>query len=143
MLVSRCCPTDSEPEAKALSRSLLPAVPFAQALLSTSPSSTSTVRPLAGTKPRSWLAHDLPARLLSKVAPVSLHPLLAAPAVTNARLEVQDRSHFWRDPSFDWDDPMPFLALVGLQAPMWLIRQLRKGKGWSRINVSTGRVFEC
>lgn len=106
--------------------------------------STPILRPRPGTPSRSWLAHDLPARLFSSLLPSSLHPLLeAAPSPQSKGPSPQDEIHWWRDPTFAWDDPVPFLALVGLQAPAWLIKQLWKGKGWSRINVSTGRVFEC
>lgn len=48
------------------------------------------------------------------------------------------------DPSFAKDDPWPFFALYHLQWPQLLLWQLvvRSNK-WSRINVSTARIFEC
>ena len=48
------------------------------------------------------------------------------------------------DPSFAKDDPWPFFALYHLQWPQLLLWQLlvRRNK-WSRINVSTARIFEC
>ncbi|EPQ56693.1 hypothetical protein GLOTRDRAFT_105517 [Gloeophyllum trabeum ATCC 11539] len=48
-----------------------------------------------------------------------------------------------KDVSFDASDPLPFFILAHVQIPWIIVRLLWKGKGWSRINTSTARVYEC
>nr|DBA07238.1 TPA_exp: ATP grasp ligase [Phaffia aurantiaca] len=127
---------------------LLPPVAFAQALLGQLEDG-KVVRPLSNTAPRSWAAHDIPSRILPFLLPQSvrskLHPLLTISPFSKAlqgKTEPQDQCWFWRDPNFDIDDPMPFVGMM-LQVSALLVWKLTSGTGWSRLNVSTARVFEC
>lgn len=119
--------------------------------------------------PNSWIGHDLPARLLPSASLLSSHPLQSfmrfihplwpqeAIATPGAKLTIpqsRGKETFdlaapaplppFTDPSFAKDDPWPFFALYHLQWPQLLLWQLvvRRNK-WSRINVSTARIFEC
>lgn len=117
----------------------------------------------------SWLFHALPIAVgqafLPKQLQGLLHPLLPVatqaepldplsapiPAVTisppvNASLLnviVDYINGSEKDPMLDWDDPMPFAA-QHIQW-IWLLARLvyLQGKGWSRVNVSTSRIFSC
>nr|DBA07235.1 TPA_exp: ATP grasp ligase [Phaffia tasmanica] len=127
---------------------LLPSIAFAQALLGQLEDG-KIIRPLVNTAPRSWAAHDIPSRILPFLLPQSvrskIHPLLTVSPFSNAFrgiTEPQDQCWFWRDPNFDIDDPMPFLGMM-FQVSALLIWKLTTGTGWSRLNVSTARVFEC
>lgn len=121
--------------------------------------------------PNSWIGHDLPARLLPTAHVLSspwlqrlmrlVHPLWPAAAVSTAGAGLitlptssATPSSFdlaapaplppFTDPSFAKDDPWPFFALYHLQWPQLLLWQLLiRRKKWSRINVSTARIFEC
>lgn len=118
--------------------------------------------------PQSWIGHDLPARIIPQLNLLGgswvqwvmsfVHPLwprdvVATPGATRVRIE-EGKAEFdlgagaplppFTDPAFAKDDPWPFFALYHLQWPQLLIWQLvvRRNK-WSRINVSTARIFEC
>ncbi|SPO23091.1 uncharacterized protein UTRI_01769 [Ustilago trichophora] len=121
--------------------------------------------------PQSWIGHDLPARLIPTASLFSshwiqrlmtlIHPLWAKDAegavvgqiITISKTSSESTTFDlvapaplppFTDPSFAKDDPWPFFALYHLQWPQLLLWQLvvRRNK-WSRINVSTARIFEC
>ncbi|SIS20065.1 ATP-grasp domain-containing protein [Williamsia sterculiae] len=46
------------------------------------------------------------------------------------------------DAIFTWDDPLPYLMVHHLQIPSLLIRSLRSGRGWSRIDFNIGKLVE-
>ncbi|KAF1953814.1 hypothetical protein CC80DRAFT_526943 [Byssothecium circinans] len=48
----------------------------------------------------------------------------------------------WRDGTFMVRDPVPFLVLYHVYWPWVFVGALIGGRGWSRVNVSTGKVFE-
>jgi hypothetical protein len=49
---------------------------------------------------------------------------------------------YWRDGTLTVEDPLPFLVLYHLYWPAKFLVSLRTGKKWSRINVSTTKMFE-
>jgi len=49
---------------------------------------------------------------------------------------------YWRDGTFTMQDPVPFLVLYHAYWPGKFVESLRKGKAWSRINVSTTKMFD-
>lgn len=71
----------------------------------------------------------------------------ASPQLPTSTLFDLSASASWppfTDPAFAKDDPWPFFALYHLQWPQLLLWQLVvRQKKWSRINVSTARIFEC
>ena len=111
----------------------------------------------------SWVFHALPIALaravLSDKLQARLHPYLPAgstdafntsvPAVTispplNKSLGQVIMDYVEgneKDPLLDWADPMPFAAQHIMW--VWLLGRLvfKQGKGWSRVNVSTSRLF--
>ncbi|SJX61693.1 uncharacterized protein SRS1_12677 [Sporisorium reilianum f. sp. reilianum] len=107
------------------------------------------------TLPQSWIGHDLPARILPSLPRLQrimrlIHPLWTPPqpqVVASSKsfdLSAPAPLPPFTDPSFANDDPWPLFALYHLQWPQLLLWQLvvRRNK-WSRINVSTARIFEC
>lgn len=116
------------------------------------------VMPNSNAVPMSWLAHDLPARLLPLVLPSPLrrlvHPLWLSHrdvARSNAAPSSPSLPGFFdldapgaRDAAWDSSDPLPFFALYHLMWPYLMARQVFvRRRAWSRINVSTARIFEC
>lgn len=52
-------------------------------------------------------------------------------------------SAFWKDGTYTSDDPLPFFALYHIYWPMQFLHCIRSGTKWSRLNVSTLKMFEC
>lgn len=103
----------------------------------------------------SWLAHDLPARLLPLIIPRFIrrrvHPLwlTTAESYSTGSHALQSQGFNLdapgsRDAAWDSQDPLPFFALYHLMWPYLMLRQVViRRRAWSRINVSTARIFEC
>ncbi|MGB6318682.1 MAG: hypothetical protein WBG08_08575 [Litorimonas sp.] len=47
-----------------------------------------------------------------------------------------------RDAVFDWRDPLPFFMLHHVHIPSLLIRDLRVGTGWSKIDFNIGKLVQ-
>lgn len=120
--------------------------------------------PRAARERYSWLFHAIPlalaGALLPRTAQQAIHPLLATsdyedpfaskvPAITisppaNTNLSDVLTAYITgseKDPMLDWEDPLPFAAQH--LTWIWLLGRLVfvQGKGWSRVNVSTSRIF--
>lgn len=105
--------------------------------------------------PMSWLAHDLPARLLPLIIPRFIrgrvHPfwLTARESYSTGSDALKSQGFNLdapgsRDAAWDAQDPFPFFALYHLMWPYLMLRQVFvRRRAWSRINVSTARIFEC
>lgn len=48
---------------------------------------------------------------------------------------------YWKDGTFTLEDPWPFFALYHVYWPVQFVGSLTQGKAWSRINVSTTKMF--
>lgn len=88
------------------------------------------IRPLASSRPTYWLYHEV-FRLLTR---------LGSPAAALARLRTIVRG---KDAVFDWRDPLPFLMLHHWQIPLLLLRDLREGRGWLRIDFNIGKLVQA
>jgi hypothetical protein len=86
------------------------------------------IQPLASSKPTYWLYHEM-WRLLNVR---SLQQL-------RTRLEI-----LWRgkDATFETDDPLPFLLVPHWQIFLLLLDNLRRRKGWLRIDFNIGKLVE-
>ncbi|KAK8849363.1 hypothetical protein IAR55_004695 [Kwoniella newhampshirensis] len=117
---------------------------------STAASQKEVLHPLPDTRPRSWLYNDLIMRYLPLLIPspsilALLHPSLPACVVTplSERLPSESPFELRVDPTLVADDWLPFLILWHVWWPILLITRWWKGKKWTRLNVSTGRIFEA
>lgn len=89
-----------------------------------------------------WMGHDLATKLLL--------PLFG---LVTLRVGLSEAVHevvvllahllFWRDGTFEIWDPMPWWWLYHVYWPLRFFQCLRTGVRWSRINVSTTKMFEC
>jgi hypothetical protein len=77
-----------------------------------------------------WIGHDL----------VSLASTSWSLAKTK---DFLDHVFHWHDGTFELADPLPWFWLYHVYWPSRFIRCLSSGTQWSRINVSTGKLFEC
>lgn len=87
-----------------------------------------TLQPLPTSKPTYWLYHEL--WRLTGVR--SWSQLLD-------RLSIIGRG---KDAIFSWRDPLPFLMVHHWQIPLLLLDNLRRGKGWIRIDFNIGKLVE-
>ena len=88
-------------------------------------SDVDTVTPTADSRPTYWLYHEL-WRLLR-------HP---------ERTRTLRRIARGKEAIFASDDPLPFLAVHHLQIPALLLRNLRSGGAWHKIDFNIGKLVE-
>ncbi|KAE8269792.1 hypothetical protein A4X09_0g2556 [Tilletia walkeri] len=97
----------------------------------------------------SWLGHDIVARFAPRLLPHSLVDSAYGPSasITVAPQDQQqafDLEQIGQDGAWSSADPLVYLAFYHVQWPALLIRQaLLRRKTFSRINISTARIFEC
>lgn len=97
----------------------------------------------------SWIGHDAVARLAPSFLPAKLrhlvHPLwICSPSLSSPPVSQLIHRPGRVDAAWDWSDPFPFFALYHIQWPHLLLRQLLvRQRAWSRINLSTARIFEA
>lgn len=115
------------------------------------------IHPLPDQAPISWIAHALPLALAGVLPPQisgQLHPAMAIESNKNDFLiSPPMKSGFFstllayaigseKDAVFDKNDLLPFWCLAHVHWTWLLLRQVRNGRGWTRANVSTSRIFE-
>jgi catechol O-methyltransferase len=89
-----------------------------------------------------WIGHDLFTKiLLPTMALVSLQASLRETMLHY--LTFVSHLLFWYDGTFALWDPWPWWWLYHVYWPLRLFSYMRSGRKWSRINVSTTKVFEC
>jgi hypothetical protein len=122
---------------------------LASALDGTSRSSALPLMPPIGVKTMSWWGHDLISRRIPSFHFVFewalrvLHPLWKKGSAEGGH-PFYDLEAIGRDAAWDPRDPFVFFALYHVQMPALLLRQLfLRRKAYSRINISTSRIFEC
>ncbi|WWC61527.1 uncharacterized protein I303_104111 [Kwoniella dejecticola CBS 10117] len=117
-----------------------------------SASAQPILRPPINTAPRSWIYNDLIMRYLPRIvsSPETLariHPSLPACAIDSQGQQSSKPSEdpfIWRkDPTLISDDWVPFIVLWHVYWPYLLLTRWWAGKKWTRLNVSTGRIFEA
>ncbi|CAD6891401.1 unnamed protein product [Tilletia caries] len=125
---------------------------------------TSTlVTPSPKVRSISWLGHDLVGRYPLQFLPRSLVGRIYDPSANithkNSAVDresvagkvdqrnpevVFDLEQTGQDGAWSATDPLVYLAFYHIQWPALLLRQaFLRGKAFSRINVSTARIFEC
>jgi hypothetical protein len=90
---------------------------------------TTAIQPLSSSRPTYWLYHEV-WRLVTH---------LRSPTTVWQRLKIIAQG---KDAIFDWADPLPFFLVHHLQIPWLLLQNLRKGKGWVRIDFNIGKLVE-
>ena len=87
-----------------------------------------------------WFAHDF---VVLSVLPL-LRTLIGQSDLDhaiNSQLEYWRHIFLWKDPTFEWWDPMPWLALYHICWPMEMALTAWNDKSWYQINVSTMKIF--
>jgi hypothetical protein len=109
---------------------------FSSSLVSHTP-----VSPRTPTKSYYWIGHD--------VVSFGILPLLdlmvgrgSWQGIVNEWTVLARHLAYWKDGTFTLADPWPFFVLYHVYWPARFVESLRTGKAWSRINVSTTKMFD-
>ena len=84
------------------------------------------IQPLKSSRPTYWLYHEI-------------WRLVTHPMKIEQRLKIIASG---KDAIFDWSDPLPFLMVHHAQIPWLLLDNLRRLKGWVRIDFNIGKLVE-
>lgn len=84
------------------------------------------VTPRPGARPTYWIYHEL-------------WRLITERGRRRARLQTILRG---KDAIFSWRDPLPYLMVHHLQIPALLIDNLRRRRGWTKIDFNIGKLVE-
>ncbi|KAL5406067.1 hypothetical protein PMIN03_008046 [Paraphaeosphaeria minitans] len=99
------------------------------------------VTPRSPTPSYYWLGHDVVALLILPVLDL-LWGIRTVSEALDCMTDFWEHAVSWRDGTFTIQDPVPFFVLYHVYWPMNFFTSLAQGKRWSRINVSTTKVFE-
>ena len=100
------------------------------------------VRLPKNTSPRYWIGHDLVTLLVLPMWRLLNRDLALGQFINEASEFVAHVSH-WKDGTFELWDPWPFVALYHHYWPRAILDSWRRGERWSRLNVSTTKMFRC
>lgn len=100
------------------------------------------VRPPATVSSRYWIGHDL-VTLLSFPTWKLLSRDLKLVDFTGDVKGFMGKVLFWKDGTFELWDPWPLVALYYHYWPKAMVTSWWKGERWSRLNVSTTKMFSC
>jgi predicted ATP-grasp superfamily ATP-dependent carboligase len=89
-------------------------------------SDVPVIRPLSSSRPTYWLYQEL-WRIIS-------HPTTAV-----SRLRTIAAG---KEAIFDWSDPLPFLMVHHAQIPSLLLQNVRRLRGWVKIDFNIGKLVE-
>ncbi|KAK6910415.1 hypothetical protein I203_104447 [Kwoniella mangroviensis CBS 8507] len=131
---------------------MLPLSEIAECYEENHPANRTILRPPADIAPRSWFYNDLIMRYLPLIVSspeilAMIHPSLPACSLDPRKkhtIRPSEEPLKWRkDPTLISDDWIPFVMLWHVYWPYLLLFRWFNGKKWTRLNVSTGRIFEA
>ncbi|OQO08916.1 hypothetical protein B0A48_05806 [Cryoendolithus antarcticus] len=99
--------------------------------------------PVTPTKQYNWVGHDLFEFIILPVFALLFSNTTNVSKVLDGILEFAEHLLFWHDGTFEIWDPLPAWWLYHVYWPTQFLLCLVYGKKWSRINVSTCKIFMC
>lgn len=102
----------------------------------------SVVRPPTDVTPRFWIGHDLVVLVLLPLLRLSIRPFSVSICAESVS-EFVEHVLWWQDGLFEMWDPWPSVALYHVYWPRAIFGAWWKGERWSRVNVSTTKMFAC
>lgn len=99
---------------------------------------------LVPTRPKQyyWLGHDVVTLLLLPILSL-LQGKMGIGTYVQGLQQLVTRVLFWKDGTFEAWDPLPWWWLYHIYWPGIFLASVFGGEWWSRVNVSTGKVFRC
>lgn len=104
--------------------------------------SSRAVAPCTGVRSRYWIGHDVVTLVLLPLLGLLRWQSGVDQLVESVRQFVDHALH-WKDGSFELWDPWPMVALYYHYWPKAILSAWWKGERWSRVNVSTTKMFAC
>ena len=89
-----------------------------------------------------WIGHDVVSLVLQPLLHVLMFRLSVADSIRDCYTFLQ-HVLFWKDGTFEMSDPLPWWWLYHVYWPGTFISCIMTRRKWSRINVSTGRIWDC
>ena len=89
-----------------------------------------------------WVGHDLVALMLWPLLQVLIGKITLA-ACLQSCWKFVDHILFWKDGTFEIWDPLPWWWLYHVYWPAHFVRCILQKQKWSRMNVSTTKIFVC
>lgn len=89
-----------------------------------------------------WLGHDVVTLLFLPLLSL-LRGKMGIRAYVQGLQQLVTRVLFWKDGTFEAWDPLPWWWLYHVYWPGIFLTSVLGGKRWSRVNVSTAKVFGC
>ncbi|KAI0593813.1 carbamoylphosphate synthase large subunit [Biscogniauxia sp. FL1348] len=102
----------------------------------------NVVMPPPDARARYWVGHDLVSLFIQPVARFATGRLRLNQFSTTCG-EFLTHIFLWKDGTFETWDPLPALILYHLYWPSILVLVWWQGRRWSRVNVSTTKIFFC
>lgn len=102
----------------------------------------AVVGPPADVAPRYWLGHDLVTLVFLPLLKLLVWPFSVISFLGSVR-QFAGHVLFWQEGVFEPWDPWPFVALYHVYWPMAIVQAWWRGERWSRVNVSTTKMFAC
>ncbi|KAI9685641.1 MAG: hypothetical protein M1820_010761 [Bogoriella megaspora] len=94
-----------------------------------------------------WIGHDLVTLLvlplLEFLLAIYRGEARSITVVSDAWRTFASHVLLWKDGTFEFWDPLPWWLLYHVYWPMRFAHSALLGKRWSKVNVSTGKMFEC
>ncbi|CAJ2511435.1 Uu.00g070600.m01.CDS01 [Anthostomella pinea] len=100
------------------------------------------VMPPQDTQARYWVAHDLISLLNLPLVQMDRRRMDLR-MMAEACFAFLIRLLTWKDGTFEAWDPWPALVLYHVYWPLTILDACWHGRGWSRVNVSTTKMFAC
>ena len=100
------------------------------------------VIPLPQTNKYYWIGHDLVTLILYPFLLVLLRKITVGQWISNVKTFLE---HFllWKDGTYEFWDPLPAWWLYHIYWPGHFLAAIVLRRRWSRVNVSTGKMFMC
>ncbi|MCJ1305792.1 hypothetical protein MMC08_008608 [Hypocenomyce scalaris] len=89
-----------------------------------------------------WVGHDLVELVLLPILE-SLRGKMSIADVMQSCYVFLHHLLFWKDATFEVWDPLPWWWLYHIYWPGMFLACILHGRRWSRVNISTTKVFEC
>lgn len=99
--------------------------------------------PQTPTKKYYWIGHDLAELVLLPILSLFTNSGSSISDVSTGLSNFFDHLLFWKDGTFETWDPWPAWWLYHVYWPVQFALALVQGKKWSRLNVSTTKMFMC
>ncbi|KAI3400642.1 hypothetical protein diail_2354 [Diaporthe ilicicola] len=114
-----------------------------KSLRDNSNSAFGLVWPPADAMPRYWIGHDLVALGLLPLLSLLRWQPRSGGLLVDGWGQLLQHVLCWKDGTFELWDPWPFVALYHHYWPRAILAAWWKGERWSRLNVSTTKMFIC